>query len=242
MPQTAPFLSVVIPMKNEEGNVAPLLDELCEILDGLASYEVIAVDDGSTDETWRVLRDQKSRRPGHLRLVRLDRNYGQSTGFWAGLSRVRGEVVVMMDGDRQNDPHDIPKLLAEIEKGADVCQTWRADRQDSGFRKFQSRIGNGVRNWLLSSSIRDTGSQLRAFRAHCLKDLPRFEGMHRFMCNLFLMRGYKIVEVPTHHRSREAGATKYGIGNRMWRGIRDVFGMRWLARRTILYGVEQEDD
>ena len=177
-----------------------------------------------------------------MRTLRFDRNYGQSAAFWAGLRRVRGRMVVMMDGDMQNEPRDIPKLLAELEKGADVCLTWRANRQDTRFKKFQSRVGNGFRNWLLSSEVRDTGSQLRALRADCLDDLPHFDGMHRFMGNLFLMRGWRIVQVPTSHRARRTGRTKYGLGNRMLRGLKDVLGVRWLSRRVIRYRVEHEDD
>ncbi|HUT24088.1 MAG TPA: glycosyltransferase, partial [Sumerlaeia bacterium] len=108
-------------------------------------------------------------------------------------------------------------------------------------KKIQSRIGNGVRNWLLKSDIRDTGSQLRAFRAHCLEDLPHFDGMHRFMGNLFLMRGCRVVQIAAHHRRRRAGKTKYGLGNRAWRGLKDVFGVRWLGQRMIRSKVERDD-
>ncbi len=238
---TDPVYSVVVPLKNEEENVEPLLDELCAVLDGVGAYEVLAVDDGSTDGTWAALTRQKAKRPDTLRLIKLNRNYGQSTGFWAGLSRVRGRIVIMMDGDMQNDPHDIPSLLAEVEKGADACLTYRADRQDTRFKKFQSRIGNRFRNWMLGSDIRDTGSQLRAFRVECLQGLPCFEGMHRFMGNLLIMCGRRVVQVPTHHRSRVAGKTKYGLGNRALRGLKDVLGVRWLSQRLILYGVERDD-
>jgi glycosyltransferase involved in cell wall biosynthesis len=234
-------LSVVIPMKNEEENVVPLVEELSGVLAPLGKTEIIIVDDGSTDATWSRLLEIQTRTP-NLRLVRLDRNYGQSAGFWAGLKRVRGRVVVTMDGDMQNDPNDIPKLLAEIEKGVDVCLTWRANRQDTKSKKIQSKIGNGFRNWFLESDIRDTGSQLRAFRSRCLEDLPRFEGMHRFMGNLFLMRGFQITQIPTHHRSRRAGITKYGMANRAIRGLRDLFGVSWLRRRIIRFGVGEERD
>jgi dolichol-phosphate mannosyltransferase len=239
MTDPSPYLSVVIPLKNEEGNVAPLLDELREAIRNLGTFEIIAVDDGSTDATWRILEEQKARIP-ELRLVRLDRNYGQSAGFWAGLKRARGRVLVTMDGDMQNDPHDIPLLLAELQKGADVCLTYRANRQDTRFKKIQSRIGNGFRNWLLGSNVIDTGSQLRAYYARCLEDLTPFNGMHRFMGNLFLMRGYKVAQVPTNHRGRRSGTTKYGMANRAFRGLRDVLGMRWLRDRLIQVGVKEE--
>lgn len=239
MSDSSPYLSIVIPVKNEEGNVVPLLEELLRVVGHLGSFEIIVVDDGSTDGTWRRLEEQKSRIP-ELRLVRLDRNYGQSTAFWAGLKRARGQILVTMDGDMQNDPHDIPRLLEELKKGVDVCLTWRANRQDTWFKKVQSRIGNGFRNYLLASDIIDTGSQLRAYYSYCLEDLSHFNGMHRFMGNLFAMRGYKIAQIPTNHRGRRAGTTKYGMANRALRGLRDVLGVRWLSGRVIKFKVKEE--
>lgn len=232
-------LSIVIPMKNEEDNVGPLISELAEVVEKIGSYEIIVVDDGSIDGTWGRLEAIRGQMPT-LRPVKLDRNYGQSTGFWTGLKRVRGRIVITMDGDMQNDPHDIPLLLAELNKGADVCLTWRANRQDTWSRRMQSKIGNGMRNWLLSSDIKDTGSQLRAFHACCLDDLPSFEGMHRFMGNLFTLRGYKVVQIPTSHRSRHSGTAKYGMGNRALRGLKDLLGVRWLGKRMIRGKVETE--
>ena len=176
-----------------------------------------------------------------LRAVRLDRNHGQSTALWAGLERVRGAIVITMDGDCQNDPNDIPKLLAEIEGGADVCLTWRANRQDSWWRRVQSRVGNGVRNWVLASSIIDTGSQLRAFRAACRDGLIPFDGMHRFMGNLFMMHGCRVAQIPTNHRARRAGVAKYGMRGRTIRGLKDVLAVRWMRGRTIRYGVEHDE-
>lgn len=228
-------------MKNEAGNATPLLEELTEVLRPLCPFEVIVVDDGSTDETWAELLACQEKWP-QLRLVKMDQNYGQSTAFWAGLKRVRGEFAAMMDGDMQNDPHDLPKLLEAVRAGADVCLTYRANRQDSRWKKLQSRIGNGFRNRLLKSDIIDTGSQLRVFRAQCLEDLPFFNGMHRFMGNLFLMRGWSLVQLATHHRSRFRGTTKYGMANRAMRGLKDLIGMMWLNSRTIQYGVAEEKE
>jgi glycosyltransferase involved in cell wall biosynthesis len=228
-------------MKNEEGNVVPLLTELADVLESLGSYEIIVVDDGSTDGTWAALQEQKRRLPT-LRLVKFDRNYGQSAALWAGFKRVRGRIVITMDGDMQSDPCDIARMSVELEKGADVCLTYRVERQDSWARRFQSLVGNGMRNRLLRSDIRDTGSQLRAFHARCLENLPHFIGMHRFIGNLFLMCGRRVVQIPTRHRRRHAGAAKYGMGNRMWRGLKDLLAVRWMAQRTIRYKVEHEDD
>lgn len=233
--------SVVIPMKNEEDNINLLLEELAGVMRPLGSFEIIVVDDGSTDGTWGALQAQKAKTP-ELRLFKFDRNYGQSTGLWAGLKRVRGGIVITMDGDMQNNPGDIARILDEINKGADVCLTYRMNRQDSASRRFQSWVGNSMRNWWLGSDIRDTGSQLRAFRAHCIEDLPHFNGMHRFIGNLFLMRGCRVVQIPTHHRVRHAGVGKYGIGNRALRGLKDLIGVRWLSQRVIRYRMEHEDE
>jgi glycosyltransferase involved in cell wall biosynthesis len=244
MIESSYYLSVVVPMYNEQDNAQPLLEELWSVLSELKKpFEVIVVDDGSSDQTWHALNRAAKElgAPGTLRIVQLAENRGQSTAFWCGLSRVRGQFVVMMDGDMQNDPHDIPKLLEKLDNGADVCLTWRAERQDTKFKKIQSKIGNGFRNWLLKSKIRDTGSQLRAFRSECLTDLPHFNGMHRFMGNLFIAMGYKVVEVPTHHRARHAGVTKYGLGNRALRGLKDVLGVRWMTSRAIQYKVAREE-
>lgn len=241
IPEVLAIYSVVIPMKNEEENVPALLQELCQVLEPLGPYEVIVVDDGSTDRTWEVLGEARTCHPA-LRRVRLDRNCGQSAALTVGLARVRGQIVITMDGDLQNDPRDIPKLLEQLDRGADVCLTWRSDRQDTRFRRWQSVVGNGVRNRLLGSDIRDTGSQLRAFRAECLQSLPQFVGMHRFMGNLFLMAGRKVVQIPTQHRTRRAGKTKYGLSNRAWRGLCDVLGVRWLRARFIHAPVASEDN
>lgn len=240
--ETGPEITVVIPVKDERDNVRPLLEELREVLDPIdRSWEVLVVDDGSTDGTWETLCALREEIAG-LRLLRFRENRGQSAAFWAGLQRVGGPLAVMMDGDMQNDPHDIPNLLERIDDGADVCLTWRANRQDSWSKKIQSRIGNGFRNFFLKSHIRDTGSQLRAFRTSCLRDFTPFNGMHRFMGNLFLMRGCRVVQVPTNHRGRRSGKTKYGLGNRAWRGLMDLIGVRWLASRCLRYEVSEEDE
>lgn len=232
-------LSVVIPIKDEEENVLPLIEELQGVLQALGETEIIVVDDGSTDASWQRLLELQQNMP-NLHLIQLDRNYGQSTGFWVGLKHVRGKIVVTMDGDMQNDPNDIPLLLDELKKDVDVCLTYRANRQDTRSKKIQSKIGNGFRNWFLKSDIRDTGSQLRAFYAYCLEDLPRFDGMHRFMGNLFLMRGFTMAQIPTNHRSRRAGVTKYGMANRAIRGLKDLFGVRWTQQRVLKFGIRED--
>lgn len=240
MAPTSLDFSIVIPMKNEEENVAPLLGELVGVMEPLGSFEVIAVDDGSTDGTFRALQSARQRFP-QLRTIKLDKNYGQSAALCTALTRAKGKIVITMDGDMQSDPHDIPKLLSEIAKGADACLTYRARRQDNAARRFQSLVGNGMRNWILRSNIRDTGSQLRAFKASFIADLPRFVGMHRFIGDLLRMCGCRIVQIPTNHRSRHRGVAKYGMGNRIWRGLRDLLAVRWMSQRMIRCKVESED-
>jgi dolichol-phosphate mannosyltransferase len=234
-----PRLSIVIPLKNEQDNVVPLIQEVQQAVEPLGTYEILAIDDGSTDNTWNTLVELKKTIPA-LRCLKHDRNHGQSAGLWTGLKNAVGEIIITMDGDRQNDPNDIPQLLAELEKGADVCLTYRANRQDSWSKKVQSKIGNKFRNSLLGSDIRDTGSQLRAFRADCIDNLPNFNGMHRFMGNLFLMGGFKLAQVPTHHRARVAGVSNYSMANRAFRGLKDVWGVRWLSQRAIRPKVAEE--
>ncbi len=241
MSETAPTLSIVFPVLNEEDNIVPLIEEIQEVLGDRTDYEIVVVDDGSTDRTLENLQSI-SARVSDLHVLQLKENRGQSTALGVGLNHAVGKIIVMMDGDRQNDPHDIDRLLEEINKGADVCLTYRAKRSDTAWKKFQSKIANAVRNWILASDVRDTGSQLRAFRRECLKDLPCFDGMHRFMGNLMLMRGFKVVQIATHHRPRPSGKSKYGMRNRAWRGLKDLMGVRWLGGRAIRYELKDDKD
>jgi dolichol-phosphate mannosyltransferase len=224
---TNPHLSIVIPVFNEEGNVSQLQSELASALAGL-SYELIFVDDGSTDNT--VL---KIARKEGVRIVQFEKNAGQSAALYAGLQAGRGEVLALIDGDLQNDPRDIPRLLLEIERGADLVCGYRAKRKDTWFIRIQSRIANSIRSRFTRDGVRDTGCTLKAMRRECREALVPFYGMHRFIPALIKGFGYKVVEIPVNHRARKSGFSKYNFGNRALRATIDMFGVRWLLTRQI---------
>ena len=226
-------LSVVIPVYNEEENVEPLLAELCSVLSGLGrTFEVICVDDRSTDRTLDVLRGLQSKY-SWLRVVAHRLNSGESAGQATGFALARGEVIITMDGDQQNDPADIPLLLAAL-KGdvAAVCGV-RKRREDNLVRRLSSRVANWFRNWVTRDRIRDAGCALRAMRRSALRELPVFNGLHRFLPTLLRCQGCRVVELEVNHRPRTRGKSKYGIGNRLWRGLRDCFAIRWYRARAI---------
>ena len=233
-------LSLVIPAYNERDNLAPLLMEIGVALAGHA-YEVIVVDDGSSDGTLAAL---KSLRPHHpqLHIIAFERNAGQTAAFAAGFRAARAPVVVTMDADLQNDPADIPRLLETMNStGATAVAGYRASRRDTAWKRLQSRIANGVRNRLNGEVIRDTGCSLKAFRTEAVQSLPLFAGMHRFLPTLIKMQGGTVSEVPVGHRPRRHGATKYGMWNRVWRSLVDAFAVRWMQSRALRYHVREEN-
>lgn len=234
-----PEISLVIPVYNEEENLPVLAGEIRAALEpaGL-SYEVIYVDDGSTDSSPAVL-ERLAREDPRTRIVRQRRNSGQSAAFAAGFRHARAPVVVTLDADLQNDPADIPRLLERMD-GFDVVNGVRARRQDTWVRKISSKIANGVRNRVTHESVTDVGCTLRAVRADFLRDLPLFNGMHRFLPTLLRMEGARVTEVPVNHRPRLHGQPKYGIHNRLWRGLVDLYGVRWLQARRIDRGLSEE--
>ena len=222
-----PAVSVVVPLFNEEENVPILQGELAAALEGL-DYEIIFVDDGSTDGT--VARVAQSPR---VRVLQFARNAGQSAAMYAGLHAASGAIAVLIDGDLQNDPADIPKLLREIERGADLVCGYRAVRKDTTVKRLTSRIANFVRSRFTKDGVRDTGCTLKAMRSECVHALVPFKGMHRFIPALVKGAGYRLVEVPVNHRSRQFGVSKYGLGNRAVRATVDMFGVRWLLSRQL---------
>ena len=236
----AVLLSVVIPIKNEEATIPSLAAEVDRAFASVDyPWEAVWVDDGSTDRSVDILRAL----PAPHRLLRLDRNHGQSAAFMAGFRGARGAWVGTIDGDGQNDPADLPRQLAHARaNGADMVNGIRAKRQDSIVRKLSSRIGNGTRNWLTGKSVADVGCSTRVVRREALLNLPFFHGMHRFLPTLVRMAGYRIDEIPVNHRQRAGGKSKYGINNRLWSGLRDIFGVRWLQSRhrtwTVVEGGE----
>lgn len=229
---SVPDLSLVVPVFNEEENLPPLAAEIRTALDAEGiSYEVLFVDDGSTDASPAVLRALAAADP-RLRVVRLGRNAGQSAALEAGFRHARGAVVVTLDADLQNDPADIPRLLAAL-PGWDLVTGVRVRRQDDWVRRMSSRIANGVRNRVTHESITDVGCTLKAFRAEYLRGLPMFAGMHRFLPTLVRLQGGRVTEMPVNHRPRLHGLPKYGIGNRLWRTLADLFAVRWMQKRWI---------
>ena len=234
-------LSVVIPAYNEAENLEPLLAELRAALSGVAgTHEIVLVDDGSTDGTAERIASEARRDPA-VRPVLLEKNCGQSAALAAGLMRARGRIIVTLDADLQNDPADLPRVLAALEN-ADVVSGIRTGRQDGWVRLISSRIANGTRRAVLNDSVTDIGCSFKAYRREALEDLPMFVGVHRFLPALCTFRGAKVVEVPLTHRPRRHGTSKYGVSNRLWRGIRDLFGVAWLKSRLIRYRVRDLGD
>lgn len=234
-----PKYSVVIPMKNEEENINDLIHELEPIMESLKSpWELLCIDDGSTDRTLAKLKQIAEKKP-YLRILVFDRNYGQSCAFDAGFRQARGEWVITLDGDRQNDPADIPKLLVAANSHDLVCGH-RVNRRDPWHKKLTSRLANFIRSRLCKDHISDTGCSLKVYRSECLKRIKMYKGMHRFLPALFKIEGFRIAEVPVNHRERLCGKTKYNFFNRSFNTISDLLAVRWMGKRHINYRIDKE--
>jgi len=239
MDKTIQMISIVVPIKDEAPNVLPLIDETKQTVESLSyRYELIFVDDGSTDGSYEIIKKAREQYP-FLGAVKFRENRGQTAAFEAGFRRARGDIVVTMDGDLQNDPGDIPRLLENLDNADMVCG-YRAKRMDSWVRRLSSRIANGVRRTFTHDETIDVGCSLRAFKKECLKDIKFYHGMHRFFPTLFRLEGYRIVQIPVNHRPRLRGKTKYGIGNRLFQALRDLMAVRWMIDRHIHYQIEEE--
>jgi dolichol-phosphate mannosyltransferase len=232
----SPAFSVIVPLYNEEANLPILQEELRGALSGL-DYEIIFVDDGSVDGT-----AERIETVPNIRLIRFEKNAGQSAAIYAGLTAARGATLVVIDGDLQNDPADIPRLLAEIACGADLVCGYRIKRRDTVVKRLTSRIANTVRSRYTKDGVRDTGCTLKAMRRECVSALLPFKGMHRFIPALVKSAGYRLVEVPVNHRPRRFGQSKYGLGNRALRATVDMFGVRWLLSRRLNYKIREKND
>jgi dolichol-phosphate mannosyltransferase len=226
--------SVVVPVCNEAENVDPLVREIHAAMSP-RDYEMIFIDDGSTDDTGAILTKLKAEFPA-LRVLRHSFRSGQSAAVASGVRAARAPWIATLDGDGQNDPADIPKLIAERDSanGRGVLLFMgnrKASRKDTAFRKLQSAIANGVRSGLLGDGTPDTGCGIKLFSRDVFMELPRFDHMHRFLPALFQRHGARVVSVPVSHRARTRGTSKYGMLNRLWVGIVDIIGVMWLRRR-----------
>lgn len=233
-----PDISIVIPVYNEEENLAPLLEGITPVMDNLGkAYEIIIIDDGSIDKSLEALKTLAAKyRP--LRILKLTGNSGQSAAFEAGFKLAQGEVVVTIDADLQYDPLDIPKLLAGL-RDCDVICGWRKTRQDPWLKLLSTKIANSVRNKLSGENIKDTGCSLKAFKRSLLVNLKMYKGMHRFLPTLLKMQGAKVCEMEVKHFPRKHGRSKYNIRNRLFRSFLDLLFVVWMKKRNLNYKAEE---
>lgn len=234
-------LSVVVPVFNERDNIGPLVAEIVAALRGTVAFEIVYVDDCSKDDSLDVLRDLKLTTP-ELRVIAHIRQSGQSTAIRNGVKAARGSWIATLDGDGQNDPADIPRLLARRAGAAPEIRLfagWRVERKDSGSKRWASKIANGIRSRLLRDETPDTGCGIKLFERAVFLDLPYFDHMHRYLPALVKRAGWQSVSVPVNHRERSAGVSKYNNLGRAWVGLKDLRGVAWLIQRSKLTGVRE---
>lgn len=231
----------MIPLKNEEDNIQDLVHELEPIMISLKEpWELICIDDGSTDRSLAILRTLADKK-NYLKIIKFNKNYGQSSAFDAGFKNAKGEFVITLDGDRQNDPHDIPKLIQAIENYDLVCGQ-RVNRQDPWIKKITSFFANQIRSRVCEDGVHDTGCSLKIYRSSCLRKIKMYHGMHRFLPALFHIEGFRIKEIPVNHRERMKGKTKYNFLNRSFNTIADMLAVRWMKKRHLRYKVDKETE
>jgi len=227
------YLSIVVPLYNEEESVEKLVSRLVEVGEQFDfAYEIIFVDDGSSDKTWEIMERLKSSNP-HLRGIKLRRNYGQTSAMVAGFDHASGKIIVTMDGDLQNDPSDIPMLLQKIEEGYDIVSGWRKDRKDHFSRVLPSMIANGIISLTTGVHLHDYGCSLKAYRSECIKSIKAYGEMHRFFPALASMTGARVTEVPVNHHPRKYGVSKYGF-DRIMKVFSDIFAMNLIIRFSTM--------
>lgn len=230
-PKTAE-IAIIVPVFNEQENILPLTEEIQLAMQRIPrSYEVVFVDDASTDATWDKIREAQERN-ARVRGLRHKRNAGQSAALWTGILATNCPILVTMDGDRQNDPQDMPVLLAELADCDFVCGV-RSRRVDNWLRRISARIARAARRRVLRVDFCDTGCAFRAFRRQCVDGVFPFNGVHRFLPILVHSNGARVKEIPIGHRARVAGQSKYGVWNRLWRGLYDLFGLTWYQSRRL---------
>ena len=241
MSVAAPELSFVIPCHNEEGNLRPLVAAIREATEPLKlTFEIVIVDDCSTDTSWKVLQELAAA-DSRVRGLKFAYNCGQSAAMFAGMKAAKGKYIVTLDADLQNDPRDIPLFLEALKNVDCVCGTRVEARSkgDSFVRIISSRIANWVRNRLSGETISDAGCCFRAFKRECVADLKFFKGMHRFLPTLFKIDGYTVAEIPIRHNPRASGQAHYGVWNRLFASFYDLLAVRWMKKRMFRYKVSE---
>jgi len=231
-------ISVVVPVYNEEENLPVLIPQIAEVLKPLGkTYEMIFVDDGSKDQSRRLLKEMASQYP-QIRILGFKKNCGETAAGAAGIKEARGGIVITIDADLQNDPKDIPRMLDYL-KEYDMVTGWRQKREDSWVKRITSRIANRIRNRLSGEEIQDSGCTFRAYKRECLQEIKLYKGMHRFIPTLVKMEGYRVIEIPIAHHPRQFGVSKYTTWNRIWRAFVDLLAVKWMKSRHIYYEIEE---
>lgn len=239
-----PVLSIVVPSYNEQGNLIPLVTAIRAVMEPLkVSYEVIIADDCSTDRSWEILKTLGAADP-KIRALRLDRNCGQSAALWAGVQSAKGRFIATLDADLQNHPRELPGFLEAIQHDKCDCvcgSRVKARAQgDSRLKQISSQIANGIRNRITRETVSDSACGYRIFRRECAERLKFFKGMHRFLPTLFRMEGFVVTEIPISHHARLTGDSHYGVLNRLFITIADLFAVRWMQKRMIRYQVKEQ--
>lgn len=230
--------SVIIPIKNEASNITSLINEVSSVMNPMGQWELIYIDDGSTDQSLSILKGEQKNHP-YLRIIVFDKNYGQSSAFDAGFRLARGDILITLDGDGQNDPKDIPKLLKKLNSCDLVCG-WRKERHDPLYKKLISKIANKVRSRVCQDGIHDTGCSLKVFTKSGIDKIKLYHGMHRFLPALFKIEGLKISEIKVNHRNRSRGKSKYHFFNRLLGPIMDMWAVYWMRRRHLHYKIKED--
>lgn len=236
-----PEFSVVVPVFNERDNVTPLVNEIIAVLRGKYSFEIVYVDDQSKDDSFQVLKDLMASVP-ELRVVQHVRQSGQSTAVRNGVKAARGQWIATLDGDGQNDPADIPKLIEARNKAAPEIKLfagWRVNRKDTGSKRWASKVANSIRSSFLKDETPDTGCGIKLFERAVFMDLPYFDHMHRYLPALVKRAGFQSISVPVNHRERGSGVSKYNNIGRAWVGLKDLRGVAWLIKRSKVTGIKE---